>query len=224
MRRSIFALMFVCMSMPAVADDMDLPFGVVVYDWSGIYAGVQIGYDFGGGSDYTWSGGIASAYDYTHDPDGVLGGVYVGYNHQLTNGLVIGAEADIARGNVRGKTSAPLDPTTFGETKIEWSGSVRGRLGYAVDRFMPYVAGGVAFARLDFTETGVFQGSAKVSLTGWTLGAGAEYAVTDNLIVRAEHRYTDFGEKAFQTIGPASATFAVDHYSHDIRFGISYKF
>lgn len=224
MRRSIFALMFVGMSMPAAADDIDLPFGVVVYDWSGIYVGVQIGYDFGGSSDYTWSGGVASAYDYTHDPDGFLGGVYVGYNHQLANGLVIGVEADIARGNLRGKTSAPLDPTTFGETKIEWSGAVRGRLGYAADRFMPYVAGGVAFARLNFAETGFFQGSAKVSLTGWTLGVGTEYAVADNLIVRAEYRYTDFGNELFQTIGPNSAQFTVDHDSHDIRLGISYKF
>ncbi|MCK1975216.1 outer membrane beta-barrel protein, partial [Bacillus safensis] len=71
------------------------------------------------------------------------------------------------------------------------------RVGYAVDRFMPYLAGGVAFGNIknsgSIDNIGSF--SESKTLTGWTAGAGVDYAATDNLIVRLEYRYTDYGDK-----------------------------
>lgn len=194
------------------------------YNWSGAYIGTQIGYDFGGKADYYWNNLPMGAYNYSHDPDGFLGGIYAGYNHQLSGGLIVGGEADIAFGKIRAKTSAPLDPDTFGRTRIDWSGSVRARLGYGVGRVMPYVAGGVAFTRFNFAESGLFAGSESVGLTGWTISAGADYAMTDNLIFRAEYRYSDFNDKTFTTTGANPTQFRVDHDSHDLRIGIAYKF
>ena len=70
-----------------------------------------------------------------------------------------------------------------------------------MDRFMPYVAGGVSSAKyqfdLDHDGTGNMDFEEERRLTGWNIGVGAEYAVTNNLLVRAEYRYTDFGSENF---------------------------
>jgi outer membrane immunogenic protein len=109
---------------------------------------------------------------------------------------------------------------------VQWTGAVRGRLGYAMDRFMPYIAGGVSFAKLKFDldhdGTGDWHFQEEKSFTGWNLGLGLDYAVTDNLILRAEYRYTDFGSKKFdQDWGGASK---IKLKTNDVRLGIAYKF
>ena len=113
-------------------------------------------------------------------------------------------------------------------SEINWTGSARLRAGYAMDRWMPYVTGGFAFADydLDFTSGGVVISGFGLSETsvGWTAGFGAEYAFTDNLIFRAEYRYSDFGdEDAFSLVAPfPGASFDIE--SHDVTIGVSYKF
>ena len=94
-----------------------------------------------------------------------------------------------------------------------------------MDRFLPYVTGGVAFGRLSFEEfdEGDFYGEAKADLVGWTLGAGAEYAVTDNWIVRGEYRYTKFNDEDFVS-QPEEEDYNVDADIHDLRIGAAYKF
>ena len=80
--------------------------------------------------------------------------------------------------------------------RAKWTGAVRARAGYAVDRFLPYLAGGVAFTKYKVVidESGDIASDSQ-SLTGWTVGAGVEYAFTDQLMGRFEYRYTDFGEQ-----------------------------
>ena len=90
-----------------------------------------------------------------------------------------------------------------------WTSSVRGRLGYAVKNWLIYGTGGVAFAnikaRANFIQTVIggtifpaTAGSATHSLTGGTIGLGAEYAYTDNWSVGAEYRYTTYGKRSFE--------------------------
>lgn len=124
------------------------------YNWSGIYVGGQVGYALGN-ADYIYEPDdpIAdSTYDYAHDPDGFIGGVYAGYNYQFANRVVLGGEADIAWGNVEDSAFAPGDDQYSATTEINWTGAARMRLGYAFDRFLPYVAGGIAFGHFDFEE------------------------------------------------------------------------
>lgn len=218
MKRLIAAVALASLAMPAVANDLG---SFDVYEWTGAYVGAQLGYDFGGMADYRWLSLPMSAYNYSHNPNGFLGGVFLGYNYQFSNGLMLGGEADATWGNIRAAAPAPLDPDTMGATKIDWTASVRARLGYAIDRFMPYITGGAAYGRLNFAESGLLVGSGDVNLSGWTIGAGAEYAVTDNLLIRTEYRYTEFSRKSFTT---TITNFDVDLNSHDIRLGISYKF
>jgi outer membrane immunogenic protein len=106
---------------------------------------------------------------------------------------------------------------------LEWFGSARLRAGYAFDRFLPFVTGGVAIGRYSGTENGTLENSE--NMVGWTAGAGLEYAVTDNLIARVEYRYSDYGRKS----QPAPFSFEgqqarLDLTTNDVRVGLSYKF
>jgi outer membrane immunogenic protein len=225
MKKLLLASTLLCaMSGYALAADavVEVPevYVAPVFNWTGGYIGGQVG--------YLWGDGEVAADDGSGradiEPDGWLGGVYIGYNYQMTNNVVIGVDADFAWTGAD-DTSTVLGPADnpFVESELDWEGAVRARLGYAVDRFLPYIAGGVAFGQLNIAisdDTG-FIGEDDDTGVGWTLGAGLEYAFTDNLIGRAEYRYTDFGDFDFTIDGfPVSG----DLTTNDVRLGIAYKF
>lgn len=203
----------------AIVEEQALPAG---FSWTGAYVGAQAGYTWG--DTYHLLGGAQSA---SYDVDGWLAGAYVGYNYQFQNNLVVGIDADIAWSNADGGVANQPLATNVLTTDIRWNAAIRGRLGYAIDRFLPYVAGGVAFAdtRAFYHYLGA-DGAIDGVRTGWTIGGGVEYAATDNLILRAEYRYSDFGSTTEQ---PFLAAAFVDQQrfdltTHDIRVGIAYKF
>ncbi|WP_455480962.1 outer membrane protein [Bartonella sp. B12(2025)] len=115
--------------------------------------------------------------------------------------------------------------------KQNWTGATRMRIGFAADRFMPYVAGGIAYAQLQDTVSTSFKQengreAATKNLTdetktmiGYTLGGGIDFAMLDNVIVRAEYRYADFGKKKF-----AKEKFEIRYKTNDFRVGVAYKF
>ncbi|WP_254473341.1 outer membrane protein [Bartonella sp. B1098] len=116
--------------------------------------------------------------------------------------------------------------------KEKWSGATRVRVGFAaVDRIMPYVAGGIAYTQLQVvnslkaeTAGGTEIASAKVSdksktFVGFTIGGGVDFAMTDNVLLRAEYRYSDYGKKAFVKDGDKVA-----YRTNDFRVGVAYKF
>ncbi|MBD0413930.1 outer membrane protein [Oryzicola mucosus] len=199
--------------------------------WTGGYVGLQAGYAWGKGR--TWSNEEPVSFDV--DPDGFIGGIYAGYNYQAANGFVLGIDADATYTDVKGHLSVtdpdpepdePLDSATITQ-ELRWSGAVRGRVGYAMDRFLPYVAGGVAFGRIKTfgvdDELGVPFDLGTKTHVGWTVGAGAEYAFTDNVIGRAEYRYTDFGKEEY------AGNEDIDSHTtklktHDVRLGVAFKF
>lgn len=117
------------------------------------------------------------------DPDGWLGGAYFGYNHHLPNGLVLGIDADIAHADIsRGSHYIKVGVVRSGidSLKLHWSGAIRGRAGYAVGRYLPYLAAGIAFSRLSTStdDTNLnFVGSWDKIYYGYTVSAGVEHAV-----------------------------------------------
>lgn len=147
--------------------------------------------------------------------------------------MVLGVDADIAwsgadSGFETGANAAgvPIPPNQH-SVDIDYSGALRARLGYAFDRFLPYVAGGLAVARADFFyDHSADDASFSDTIWGWTIGAGVEYAATNNLIVRAEYRFSDFGNGStsgqFPLFPAESTRYELD--SHDVRIGIAYKF
>lgn len=197
------------------------------YSWSGAYFGAQTG---GGWARAHYSLGPATRRRPAQPIDmaGGLAGVYAGYNFQ-SGPLVAGMEADFAKTWIRGdRFVVPLNAMSVG-SQIDWSVSVRGRLGYAIGNFLPYIAGGVTFADANF-PTALYGGQAPrndhQSHVGWTIGAGIEYGLSENLILRTEYRHTDFGKKyVFRTMPdgsadrPAQTSIATD----EIRVGIAWK-
>lgn len=229
MKRLLLGLTLSLLSSAAFAADAIVEEAVVVepgFTWTGGYVGGQVGYAWGDSTaDYPFADGSTEI-----DPDGWLGGVYIGYNYQLPNNIVLGAEADVVYTDVDGRGQfaefgVPLDGS-FDSVDLNWSGAVRGRIGYAVGRFLPYFAAGVAFGDVDTSADDLnadFVGSWSETYVGYTVGAGGEYAVTDNLIFRAEYRFTDFGSETFTATDPDSEH-DVDLSTNEVRFGIAYKF
>lgn len=196
------------------------------YSWTGAYVGVQGGYAWGG-SDVGYHIGNGETLVSSHDPDGFVGGVYAGYNHQLANSVVLGVDADIAWTKA-GSGFRPFNVFTSAAVDFDYSAAVRARIGYASGRWLPYIAGGLAISQAEISYDMAFQDAVVTdTLTGWTLGAGTEYAASDNLVLRVEYRYSDYGNgtakaSAFPSYPNDRATY--DLRSSDIRLGIAYKF
>lgn len=209
------------------------PIASGAYDWSGFYIGVHGGYSAGRSEYGVYELDMLRVFA-DPDPRGYLAGVHAGYNSQFSNGLVLGGEADLSYSASDGSGGAYLvlpwgnvpDPDLRVDAKVKWTGSARARLGYAMDRLLPYVTAGVAVARI---ESDLFVAGNSVqprndTLVGWSLGMGAEYAVTEKVSLRAEYRYSDYGAHASNLPHFGNLPATMDLKAQDVRFGISYKF
>ena len=110
--------------------------------------------------------------------------------------------------------------------KTPVQGTIRGRLGFAIDRALFYVAGGAAFAGVTNSyQTFLGYNSTGRTLAGWTIGGGLEYAVNGNWSIRAEYCYADFGSATDYPF-PALPAGAVKRHTTEntVRAGFSYRF
>ena len=98
---------------------------------------------------------------------------------------------------------------------------MRGRFGYAADRFMPFVTGGAAFGNVSASSPGLVGASS--TNAGWTVGAGIEFALGGRWTARAEYLFVDLGR--FNCgIGCGAATDNVSFNTNLIRAGVNYRF
>jgi outer membrane immunogenic protein len=201
------------------------PYVAPVYDWTGAYLGLQSGYGWDKNSDIPWGapGGPLTNNDGPLVAEGFMGGVYAGYNHQIDK-LVLGLEADINYFNFEGD-----DEDRGGDTNgldMKWQGNLRGRVGFALDNTLFYGAGGWAYMSGDGTirndpGTPVFERQS-TKFHGWTIGAGIEHAFSQNLIARAEYRYTDYSLSVEKYARGYDLGFEPE--VHTVMFGLAYKF
>jgi len=180
------------------------------YTWSGFYLGVNGGGGFGRS---TWDtiGGF--------DISGGLVGGTVGYNYQI-GPAVLGIEGDIDWSDIRGTNTAGCLGGC--QTSDTWLSTVRGRLGYAAGRFMPFITGGGAFGDIRASAPALPGGSAVNA--GWTIGAGLEFAAIGNWTVKAEYLYVDLGKF---NCGLGCSALTIDNVSYKtnlVRAGINYRF
>jgi outer membrane immunogenic protein len=202
-------------------------------DWSGFYLGVQGGYAWSD-TNSTALGNLGAGTVSTGDlnPEGLLGGLYAGYNFQTNSNLVLGLEADI---NLADIDSGDVTITSGGvplpgETHsgdMDWNGAARVRLGYAADRILPYVAGGLALGDYDVSiDHSGASGNLGGTVFGWTIGGGLEFAVTESFTTRAEYRYTEYEEVSGNAFAPLFPTESQNSTlkTHDIRLGLAIKF
>jgi outer membrane immunogenic protein len=204
------------MAAPAGAADLGRPLPMKApppaapfYDWSGFYVGLNAGYGWG---DSHWTT-LSVPYNTS---GGLIGGT-IGYNWQTPSRIVLGVEGDIDWTDINGGGGCVLVGPC--RTNNNWLGTVRGRAGFALDRFMPYVTGGAAFG--DIKGTTPF-GSATSTQAGWALGGGLEVGLSRNWSVKVEYLHVDLGSFtcAVCTPAPSSVNFNADI----VRGGVNVRF
>lgn len=181
-----------------------------VFNWTGFYVGIN-----GGGA---WGRSTWDSAD-TFSVSGGLVGATAGYNWQIGQ-AVLGVEGDVDWTNINGTTTTLCAQGC--KTSNSWLSTVRGRVGYAFDRFLPYLTGGVAIGDIKASVPG-FAG-ASASNAGWTLGAGVEFAFAQNWSVKGEYLYADLGSFNCGLSCGASATDNVSLRTSIFRAGVNYHF
>ncbi|MDK9697142.1 MAG: porin family protein [Siculibacillus sp.] len=190
------------------------------FNWTGFYGGGYVEYGFGKdrvGIAPPVAIGMANV-------NGFGGGLTAGYNYQTGN-FVVGLEADIGLSNMHDRvTNALLFGGSVANVKYDWFATVRPRVGYAIDNLLLYATGGLAVGGIDnriavTAPAGAM--SSKTTRVGFAVGAGVEYAFTQQLSVKAEYLYTNL-ETRTHTFGPYS-TRSIGVANH-VRIGLNYHF
>jgi outer membrane immunogenic protein len=212
-----------------------MPYAPPVFTWTGFYAGVHGGYSWGRDetAEFFTATGAFTGLSWSYPANTFLGGVHAGYGYQMGS-VVLGVEADADLTNARGGFTDPTNlavgnPGGAGTLRNAWRASVRGKIGYAAGRFMPFVTGGLAFANLKYIYTNPLtriEEKTESVRTGYTIGAGVSYAFTNNWRATLEYRYTDFGSFRYSSVTafPGLLTGRQKPRFNTIRAGLSYKF
>ena len=166
-------------------------------DWTGSYLGAMLGYNWGTFDPNTGA---------NVDVDGLLFGAFAGYNFQA-GALVFGAEVDVAITSMDGSAGTR-------SADADWVGSIRGRLGYTIDRHMIYGTAGLGFMSADVSLGGANKDKTH---TGIVVGAGFESMLNKSFSARAEYLFTAYGEQEYSSID-------TDSNSHAVRAGLGYHF
>ncbi len=214
------------------------PIAPAVYNWTGFYAGLNAGYSWGKQDNSLVTIGGVTLFSNSDKINGFIGGGQIGYNWQI-NQLVLGIEADIQWSGQKGDGSFLIVPVGFFANlpasssitysdKLKWFGTVRGRLGWANDRWLAYLTGGWAYGQgsISGTSTGgivaAFSGSRDYS--GWTIGGGMEWAFRNNWSAKIEYLYIDFGNGPTVALTPALNIVGGKMTDNIVRLGVNYKF
>ena len=213
-----------------------------IYNWTGFYVGLNAGGSWGRQDHAVVSATTGVAVLSNSDRiDGFVGGGQIGYNWQV-NQWVFGLEADFQGSAQKGDGSFFVAPivgaaavpglsATYSD-KLEWFGTARARVGWAFDRWMPYVTGGWAFGHGKLEGTAVSVATvafnAGKDYSGWTVGGGVEWAFLNNWSAKVEYLYIDFGNvgpMAFAGTAPITLVTGSSRLTDNIvRVGFNYHF
>lgn len=213
----VLFLLAVLWGHPALAQPSPAP----SFTWTGLYVGGSVGYSWGNSdtSQTITGGGRSFSATDTINLDGLLGGPQVGYNWLINNIWLLGIEADFQWTGEDGDTSAFCPAAQCGaintfstgtittrlSEKLNWFGTVRGRLGILVQpSWLVYATGGFAYGRISWNATlngtegtvgaprsAAFSG--QENQTGWAAGGGIDVMLAENWILRIEYLHIDLG-------------------------------
>ena len=205
---------------PPQAPATYVPVVAPVYNWGGVYFGINGGYGFGS-SEWTNTANAAGSTG-SFNISGWVAGATLGANFQ-SDAFVFGIDGDFDGTGITGTNTSAFCPIAC-QTKNSWLATVRARVGYAVDRVLFYGTAGGAGGNI---RTGVSGGGFDTSTEfGWTAGAGVEAAFADNWTARVEYLYVDLQNGTCSSVGncgfPAGDT--VKFSTSLIRLGVDYKF
>ncbi len=232
------------------------------FDWTGFYVGANVGGNIT--SNFNADTQNVTTFSYHDNNSGQIaatlpmgrlgsleGGLQAGYNWQR-GAFVVGGEWDVEALKAGGGATMPASGgTLLGSTlstsaseQLDWLSTIRLRLGYTpFDRWLIYATGGFAFGGVENTagvvinNNAAYQWSASNSpvKTGYALGGGVEWAVTDNIALRLEAYHYDIGSTEFTATGNAAvmANPILSGYQYTpktttagdvLRIGADYKF
>lgn len=231
----------------------------VPFNWSGFYVGANAGYGFahqntsftpldaGASLRMNFFGFVPK--EVGGNQNGGIAGLQAGYNWQAGR-LVYGLEADLNFGQIKGIASAPpfgfpagATITTSADTKVDWFGTLRARLGVAAfENSLLYATGGLAYGRVtnapqfyenngmpcsDLADFCSFSSTQKWK-TGWTIGAGWETAIGNRWSAKVEYLYYDLGSVGttmYQVNLPPDTVFSSSTRINGniVRLGLNYK-
>jgi outer membrane immunogenic protein len=228
---------------PAHAADMGVPnrayypttpLPPAIYDWTGIYVGPHIG---GGILVDSVSQNVATApinllSSGSLRPAGVIGGLQGGANYEFAP-WVVGIEGtwtdSAINGNTLIGTATGATPQERFTSQAQWFAALTGRAGYAANDWLFYAKAGGAWMHVRYTEDLLVSGGVTAATqvltdnrTGFTVGAGIEFGLVENLSGKVEYDFYDFGSKNynFNAITPVS----VKSNLHTLTVGLNYRF
>jgi outer membrane immunogenic protein len=214
------AALAVAFAAPASAADLPrampykAPAYVTSYNWTGFYVGVHGGYGWSGSSGFDLSGGFV--------------GGQVGYNWQQAGSpWVFGVELDSAWADF-GRSTAFFTPVgvVSVQSDANYQGSLRGRVGYAFDRTMLYLTGGVGWINnevaVNATVAPFIIGMTDSKMhVGGVVGGGIEHALAPNWSIKGEYMYSMYGSKTYFG-GLAGVGISSDIDTHTFKVGLNY--
>ncbi len=204
--------------------------------WGGFYVGGNVGYAWTG-SSFTHletpgpNGPTSEAF--SNNPNGVLGGAQIGARYQVQSNLYAGVEASYSFSSADAQTLTDLDQTPRHRlSKMGNLWSVSGNVGYAFGRYLAYAKAGYASTELQYKNILILDGSilgqSKAQVGGYVLGAGLEYAFTQNISLGLEYNYYKFNvgnQQQYDNAGPVAAINASnDLSSHVAAMKLNYRF
>jgi len=220
------------------------------YDWTGFYVGGHLGYATGyskwsateAGADVPSLGG---SLDFFHAFDGFKGtgsyyiGLQAGYNYMFPSRLLLGVEADVSFPSLIGGAPQVISSDAIGQASyaetVQFSGSVRGRIGYAPSHWLFYATGGFAWTYNQFTRMQLAGSPAGgtaspgdeeslfvVARIGVVVGAGVEVALPSNWTARLEYLYTDYGSRSVN-FATGALQFDSSLVIQSARLGFNYR-
>jgi outer membrane immunogenic protein len=216
MKRALLSFAVVTgMCMPAFAADVAAPVVTPEWNWQGSYVGV-----FGAGSlehfDFSEPGDPGEGGD--RGSAGIGG--FAGYNFQYGR-IVYGVEGELGYRFRKSHFDDLSGPGKF-DSSLGLFGSLKGRVGVGMGKFLPYATAGVTAARLDTFWPG---GPAErdTTLFGGIVGAGVDVALTEKIFLRGEYDFSFFGKKTLEYCG-GDCLLEHKHQAHDFRIGVGMKF
>ena len=220
-----------------------------VLTWTGFYVGVNVGGGWSAGNGnsnaynlYGMNGGVTN-----NVGGGVIGGGQVGYNYQMGSFLV-GVETDFQGSSLSSSSQqvgwvdgngvlfgGGANPAYFGYQtgkSLNWLGTVRGRIGYAImPSLLIYGTGGFAYGDVSRVHTGYWGQAGSAVQTGWTAGGGVEWMFMPNWSAKAEYLYTDISGGGVANNGWYAGNAGVGLNSvnnhtrvNTVRAGVNYHF
>ena len=208
----------------------------VSYNWSGFYAGVNLGYD---GSTFSQSfNDPFTSISTSIGAKGFTYGVEAKYLYEFGNKLVLGAATDFNFGGGSGSQSvdncpgcAGFSSVTANEFKKQWWGTTRAVLGYDLGAFMPYVTGGIAYASIKGTSvtnstgggmSSSFSAESTLKGAGYVIGTGINYRISPSWVASLEYLHMKYSFISQSDSSPSQLT--SDLTDNVVRAGLHYHF